>query len=314
MPARRSAIRSTRRGSTCAAACRASAPTASRSRCATSTRPTCARLLDAAGVDGAVDVARVPPLRLGAQALPFPRRQRRGRTDEPAHDRWLHTPPRKSATFDDARDRRNPPRGRDRHLRHPRRRREAQAAAFRRSAVPRRLDQPLSARRLSREVRAPTSTLGTRFAKKPITLKIPITIAGMSFGSLSAQAKEALGRGATRGRHLDHDRRRRHDAGGARAFQHARLPGAALALRHEPGRSAQGRRHRGRGRPGRQARRRRHAAGPEDLRARRRDAHAARRASTSARPAGIPTGPARTISRSRSRSCARSPTGRSRST
>jgi len=40
-------------------------------------------------------------------------------------------------------------------------------------------------------------TLGTRFAKKPIDLKIPITIAGMSFGSLSANAKEALGRGAT---------------------------------------------------------------------------------------------------------------------
>ncbi|WP_375175495.1 FMN-binding glutamate synthase family protein [Pseudooceanicola sp.] len=40
-------------------------------------------------------------------------------------------------------------------------------------------------------------TLGTRFAKKPVELKIPITIAGMSFGSLSAQAKEALGRGAT---------------------------------------------------------------------------------------------------------------------
>ena len=38
--------------------------------------------------------------------------------------------------------------------------------------------------------------LGTRFAKKPIQLKIPITIAGMSFGSLSANAKEALGRGA----------------------------------------------------------------------------------------------------------------------
>ncbi len=38
--------------------------------------------------------------------------------------------------------------------------------------------------------------LGTRFAKKPLQLKIPITIAGMSFGSLSAQAKEALGRGA----------------------------------------------------------------------------------------------------------------------
>src|SRR5689334_7487781 len=40
-------------------------------------------------------------------------------------------------------------------------------------------------------------TLGTRYAKKPITLKIPITIAGMSFGSLSAPAKEALGRGAS---------------------------------------------------------------------------------------------------------------------
>ena len=39
--------------------------------------------------------------------------------------------------------------------------------------------------------------LGTRYAEKPITLDIPITIAGMSFGSLSAQAKEALGRGAT---------------------------------------------------------------------------------------------------------------------
>ncbi len=39
-------------------------------------------------------------------------------------------------------------------------------------------------------------TLGDRFASKPIELKIPITIAGMSFGSLSAEAKEALGRGA----------------------------------------------------------------------------------------------------------------------
>ena len=40
-------------------------------------------------------------------------------------------------------------------------------------------------------------TLGTRFAKKPIELDIPITIAGMSFGALSGQAKEALGRGAS---------------------------------------------------------------------------------------------------------------------
>ncbi|MGB7334274.1 MAG: FMN-binding glutamate synthase family protein [Salaquimonas sp.] len=39
--------------------------------------------------------------------------------------------------------------------------------------------------------------LGTRFAKNPIELDIPITIAGMSFGALSGPAKEALGRGAT---------------------------------------------------------------------------------------------------------------------
>ena len=39
--------------------------------------------------------------------------------------------------------------------------------------------------------------LGDRFASKPLHLKIPITIAGMSFGSLSANAKEALGRGAS---------------------------------------------------------------------------------------------------------------------
>ncbi|MEP2920424.1 MAG: FMN-binding glutamate synthase family protein [Sulfitobacter sp.] len=40
-------------------------------------------------------------------------------------------------------------------------------------------------------------TLGGRFAKNPIELDIPITIAGMSFGALSGPAKEALGRGAT---------------------------------------------------------------------------------------------------------------------
>ena len=40
-------------------------------------------------------------------------------------------------------------------------------------------------------------TLGTRFAKNPLQLKIPITIAGMSFGALSGPAKEALGRGAS---------------------------------------------------------------------------------------------------------------------
>ncbi len=42
-----------------------------------------------------------------------------------------------------------------------------------------------------------TTVLGTRHAAKPLHLDIPITIAGMSFGSLSAHAKEALGRAAT---------------------------------------------------------------------------------------------------------------------
>jgi len=48
-----------------------------------------------------------------------------------------------------------------------------------------------------REKCATDVVLGTRFAKKPLHLKIPITIAGMSFGALSGQAKEALGRGAS---------------------------------------------------------------------------------------------------------------------
>ena len=46
--------------------------------------------------------------------------------------------------------------------------------------------------------RCDTATvLGTRYAAEPLELSIPITIAGMSFGALSANAKEALGRAAT---------------------------------------------------------------------------------------------------------------------
>jgi methylamine---glutamate N-methyltransferase subunit C len=48
-----------------------------------------------------------------------------------------------------------------------------------------------------REACATDVALGTRFAEKPLQLDIPITIAGMSFGALSANAKEALGRGAS---------------------------------------------------------------------------------------------------------------------
>ena len=41
------------------------------------------------------------------------------------------------------------------------------------------------------------TVLGTRYASKPLELDIPITVAGMSFGALSANVKEALGRAAT---------------------------------------------------------------------------------------------------------------------
>ena len=41
------------------------------------------------------------------------------------------------------------------------------------------------------------TVLGTRFATKPVELAIPITVAGMSFGSLSANVKEALGHAAS---------------------------------------------------------------------------------------------------------------------
>src|SRR6478735_11411083 len=39
--------------------------------------------------------------------------------------------------------------------------------------------------------------LGDRYASRPLHLQTPVTIAGMSFGALSANAKEALGRGAS---------------------------------------------------------------------------------------------------------------------
>ena len=76
-----------------------------------------------------------------------------------------------------------------------------------------------------------------------------------------------------RRRHLDDDRRRRHDRRGAPSVAVARLPVPAFALRVQPGRPASGRRNRGRDRTGGQARRRRDAARPEGERARRGHAH-----------------------------------------
>src|SRR6185503_10283405 len=110
--------------------------------------------------------------------------------------RWIHTPPRVSATFDEfavAEIRRAAATGiydirgfgAKRKLPH------FDDLLFLGASVSR---YPLEG---YREKCATDVTIGARFAKKPITLKIPVTIAGMSFGSLSAPAKEALGRGAT---------------------------------------------------------------------------------------------------------------------
>ena len=207
----------------------------------------------------------------------------------------------------------DPPCGGDRHLRHPRRRREAQAAAFRRPSVPRRVDLALSARRISRALRhvrrarhalrqeADRAENPDHHCRHELRLAV-----GSGQGGAGPRRDDR--------RHLDHHRRRRHDRGGARPFEDAGLSVSAVALRHEPQGSQARRRDRDRRRPGREARRRRHAARPEDLRPRRPYAQPAARASTSARPAAIPTGPGPTTSRSRSSKSARSPTGRSRST
>ena len=131
------------------------------------------------------------------------------------YDRWRQTPPRKSATFDEysmAEIRRAAATGiyRIRGGGAKRKLPHFDDLLFLGASISR---YPLEG---YRETCTTDVTLGTRFAKKPITLKIPVTIAGMSFGALSAPAKEALGRGALAG-HLHDLRRWRHDRGGASA-------------------------------------------------------------------------------------------------
>jgi len=48
-----------------------------------------------------------------------------------------------------------------------------------------------------REKCSTQTVLGSRFASQPIQLETPVTIAGMSFGSLSARVKEAIGKAAS---------------------------------------------------------------------------------------------------------------------
>ncbi len=96
----------------------------------------------------------------------------------------------------------------------------------------------------------------------------------MSFGALSAQREGGAGPRRDGARHVDDDRRRRHDARRARVVEDAGLPVPAVALWIQSRRRAPRRRDRDRDRPGRQARRRRHAARAEGQSARREDAHA----------------------------------------
>ena len=155
--------------------------------------------------------------------------------------------------------------------------------------------------------------LGTRHAKKPIELKIPITIAGMSFGALSAHAKEALGRGASiagTSTTTGDGGMTPEERGQSKTLVYQYLP-SRYGMNPDDLRKADaievvvGSR--------RQARRRRHAARTEDFRPRRRHAQSCRRVSISGPLAGIPIGRGQTISKSRSLNCARSPAGKSRS-
>src|SRR5882762_3073544 len=111
-------------------------------------------------------------------------------------DRWVHTPPRESATFDshaiaeihraaatgiyDIRGF-----GAKRALPH------FDDLLFLGASISR---YPLEG---YRERCGTDVVLGDRHAQFPLHLDIPVTIAGMSFGALSAPAKEALGRAAS---------------------------------------------------------------------------------------------------------------------
>jgi glutamate synthase domain-containing protein 2 len=139
--------------------------------------------------------------------MPTERRRKR----DSVNTAELHSRLRESATFPRQVIAEIQRAARHRHLRHPWLRRQARDADLRRPVVPRRLACRATRWRVIANVATPVVTLGTRFAKKPIELKIPITIAGMSFGALSAPAKEALGRGATIAGTSHHHRRRRHD-------------------------------------------------------------------------------------------------------
>ncbi len=184
-PARRSAIRCTRRGCTCAARSPGSAPTASRRRCAISTAPRWASC--SPGRDRRSRSRRVPPLRLGAAALQLPHRQRGGvlmTAGNGAAAAPGFTPGcasrRRSTARRSPRSSAPPARGSTiRGFGAKRRVPHFDDLLFLGATVSR---YPLEG---YRERCATDVVIGTRFAREPIELEIPITIAGMSFGALA---------------------------------------------------------------------------------------------------------------------------------
>ncbi len=193
-------------------------------------------------------------------------------TEPSAHPRAAWAPRvRALRSCDDRRDPTCRARG---DLRHPGLRGEAAAAALRRPPRARREHLPLSARGVSgalRDERHARHALRVEAARAPH----PDHDRGHELrGALGAGEGGARTR-SHRGRDVDDDRGRRHDARGARALGDARLPASPVALRDESGRPPAGRRDRGRRRPGGEAGRRGHAARPQDLGPRRRDARPA---------------------------------------
>ena len=166
---------------------------------------------------------------------------------EPA-DRWIHTPPRASATFDEF------------SLAEIRRAAATGIYDIRGFGAKRRLPhfddllflgrfgQPLSAGRLSRKMRH------RRNDRRALRKQADHT--ENSHHDRGHELRFAVGarQGSARARrhgngNLDHYRRWRHDARGARAFGNSDLSAVAVTLWNEPGRPAQGRRDRSGHRP-----------------------------------------------------------------
>ncbi len=99
------------------------------------------------------------------------------------------------------------PADRDRgSLRDPGLGRQARPAHLRRPAVPATASLTRYPLEGYREKCDTSTVLGTRYASKPLELAIPITIAGMSFGALSAHRQRGAGPGGQRGGDVHHHR------------------------------------------------------------------------------------------------------------